>query len=104
MSTTASPLLHLRLRRPSSPRRHPSPRLLAVALLPGAASAAEVVPAIDARAAQARLVDLGLLSPPAATGTWNPSTVDAVRRFQAARGLEPSGVAGTATARGLLAA
>jgi peptidoglycan hydrolase-like protein with peptidoglycan-binding domain len=99
MSTIAHlPLLPLR------PRRRPAPRLLAVALLPGAASAADVVPAIDAGGAQARLVDLGLLPARAATGRWNPPTVEAVRRFQADCGLDPSGVPGTATARRLLAA
>jgi murein L,D-transpeptidase YcbB/YkuD len=104
MSTTALPLHHLRPRRRSSPRRRPTPRLLAVALLPGAASAADAVPAIGAGVAQGRLVDLGLLPADAVTGAWNPPTVDAVRRFQADRGLEPSGVAGEATARRLLAA
>lgn len=84
------------------PRRRPSPRFLAVALVPGAASAADAVPAIAAHRAQSRLVDLGLLSTAAATGSWNPPTVEAVRRFQAARGLEPSGVAGAATADRLL--
>lgn len=98
MSTIAHPLV-----RPRS-RRRPSPRLIAVALLPGSASAADAVPAIHARAAQDRLVALGLLAPTAATGTWNATTVDAVRRFQVARGLEPSGVAGTRTAGRLLAA
>lgn len=98
MSTIAHPQV-----RPRS-RRRPSPRLLAVALLPGSASAADAVPAIDARAAQARLVELGLLAPDAATGTWNATTVAAVRRFQADRGLEPSGVAGTTTAGRLRAA
>ncbi|MDO9410689.1 peptidoglycan-binding domain-containing protein [Patulibacter sp.] len=95
MSTLAHPAHLLR------PRRRPAPGLLALALLPGAASAVDAVPAIDARAAQARLVDLGLLRPSAATGTWNPSTAEAVRRFQLDRGLEPSGVAGAATARRL---
>jgi hypothetical protein len=115
MSTIAQPLLHLRPRRRTSGRhqpgtRHPDARrgrptrLLAVALLPGAAAGADAVPAIDARRAQARLVALGLLPEAAATGTWNPSTLDAVRRFQADRGLEPSGVAGATTAGRLLAA
>ena len=84
------------------PRRRPSPRFLAVALLPGAASAADAVPAIAAHRAQSRLVDLGFLPSTAATGSWNPPTVDAVRRFQVACGLEPSGVAGAATADRLL--
>lgn len=110
MSTTAQPLTLLRPRRRpgsasrSTPGRRPSPRLLAVALVPGAASAADVVPAIDAGRAQARLVELGLLPSSKATGTWNASTVDAVRAFQAGSGLEPSGVAGTATVGRLLAA
>ncbi len=99
MSTVAHHPVHL-----VRPRRRPSARLLAVALLPGAASAVDVVPAIDARAAQARLVELGLLPVDAATGTWNAPTAEAVRRFQAQRGLEPSGVAGSATAGRLLAA
>jgi peptidoglycan hydrolase-like protein with peptidoglycan-binding domain len=99
MSTIAHPSSLLR------PRRRPSPpRLLAVALLPGAASAIDAVPAIGAHQAQDRLVALGLLPEHAATGTWNPSTAEAVRRFQAGCGLEPSGVAGTATAGRLLAA
>jgi peptidoglycan hydrolase-like protein with peptidoglycan-binding domain len=98
MSTIAHPSFLLR------PRRRPSPRLLAVALLPGAASAVDAVPAIDARQAQGRLVALGLLPARQATGTWNPPTAEAVRRFQADCGLEPSGVAGSATARRLLAA
>jgi peptidoglycan hydrolase-like protein with peptidoglycan-binding domain len=110
MSTTVQPLtlLHPR-RRPGSasrptPGRRRTPRLLAVALVPGAAASAEVVPAIDARRAQSRLVELGLLAPAAATGRWNPPTVDAVRAFQSGRGLEPSGVAGAATVGRLLAA
>ncbi len=82
----------------------PSLRLLAVALLPGAASAADEVPAISAADAQDRLVALGLLPVAAATGTWNPSTADALRHYQASCGLEPSGVAGSQTARRLLAA
>lgn len=99
MSTTAQPLFLTRPQpRPRRrPRRRASPRLLAVALLPGAASAVDAVPAIDARAAQDRLVALQLLPAHAATGTWNPSTADAVRRFQARSGLDPSGVAGSAT-------
>jgi peptidoglycan hydrolase-like protein with peptidoglycan-binding domain len=115
MNAIAQPLLHLRPRRRTEPRRQPgtrdpqprrrpSTRLLAVALLPGAAAGADAVPAIDAGQAQARLVHLGLLPEAAATGAWNASTVDAVRRFQADRGLEPSGVAGAATAGRLLAA
>ncbi|MEV4419871.1 peptidoglycan-binding domain-containing protein [Patulibacter sp. NPDC049589] len=95
MSTIAQPLPALR------PRRRPTPRLLAVALMPGAASAADVVPAIHAGEAQERLVDLGLLPPAAVTGAWNVATVDAVRRFQAGHGLEPSGVAGVATVQRL---
>lgn len=98
MSTIAHPAHLLR------PRRRPAPGLLALALLPGAASRVDAVPAIDARAAQSRLVELGLLPASAATGTWNPPTAEAGRRFQADRGLEQSGVAGTATAGRLLAA
>ena len=49
-------------------------------------------------------IALGLLPASAATGTWNPPTADAVRRFQADRGLDPSGVAGSATAGRLFAA
>jgi len=98
MSTIAHPVHLPRL------RRRPTPRLLAVALLPGAASAVDAVPAIAAAAAQDRLVALGLLPASAATGTWNPPTAEAVRRFQAERGLDPSGVAGSATAGRLLAA
>jgi murein L,D-transpeptidase YcbB/YkuD len=101
MSTIAHPHRPLHLLRP---RRRPAPRLIAVALLPGAASAADLVPAIAAREAQDRLVDLGLLPEAAATGTWNAPTADAVRRFQTGRGLEPSGVAGSCTAERLLAA
>lgn len=97
MSTIAHPSFLLR------PRRRPSPRLLAVALLPGTASALDAVPAIPAREAQGRLVDLGLLPEGAATGAWNAPTVAAVRRFQADCGLDQSGVAGTATATRLLA-
>ncbi|MGX6447859.1 peptidoglycan-binding domain-containing protein, partial [Patulibacter sp. S7RM1-6] len=37
-------------------------------------------------------------------GTWNPRTVEAVRRYQEDRGLAPSGVPGVATARLLRAA
>jgi murein L,D-transpeptidase YcbB/YkuD len=100
MSSFAHPIhLHLRRRRPGR-----SGRLLAVALVPGAASSAEVVPAMRAAEAQARLVRLGLLDADAATGAWNPSTVEAVRRYQAACGIEPSGVAGPATADRLLLA
>lgn len=98
MSTIAHPL-HLHRRRPRG-----SARLLAVALLPGAASSADAVPAIPAADAQARLVALGLLPATAATGAWNPPTVDALRRYQAACGIEPSGVAGARTAERLLAA
>lgn len=110
MSTTAQPLTLLRpRRRPGSasrptPTRRATARLLAVALVPGAASAADVVPAIDAGRAQACLVGLGLLDQSAATGTWNASTVEAVRVFQTGRGLEPSGVAGAVTVGRLLAA
>jgi len=100
MSTFAHPL-HLNLRRR---RTHRPGRLLAVALVPGAASSAEIVPAIPAADAQARLVALGLLPASAATGAWNPSTVDAVRRYQATCGLEPSGVPGPVTVDRLLAA
>lgn len=100
MSTFVQPL-HLNLGRRRSRR---SGRLLAVALVPGAASSAEIVPAIPAAAAQARLVELGLLPASAATGAWNPPTVDAVRRYQATCGLEPSGVAGPGTVDRLLAA
>lgn len=98
MSTFAQPL-HLHRRRPRA-----SARLLAVALLPGAASSIDAVPAITAADAQARLVELGMLAPEAATGAWNPPTVDAVRRYQAAYGLEPNGVAGPVTVDRLLAA
>lgn len=88
------------------PRRAPRPRgrLLALALVPGAAGAAGAVPAVHAIDAQQRLADLGLLPRAAVTGGWNPATVDAVRRFQAARGLDADGVAGTETADRLLAA
>ncbi len=94
-----APPLHLHRRRSRGSRR-----LVAVALLPGAASQVDAVPAIAAADAQARLVALGLLSADAATGAWNPTTVDAVRRYQAGCGLEPSGVAGSVTAQRLLAA
>lgn len=96
--TFAHPL-HLRRRRSGRPSR-----LLAVALVPGTASSLDAVPAIPAADAQARLVELGLLAPEAATGAWNPPTVEAVRRYQAAYGLEPSGVAGPGTADHLIAA
>ncbi|WP_210492441.1 peptidoglycan-binding domain-containing protein [Patulibacter sp. SYSU D01012] len=99
MSTIALPLHRRRSRRGPS-----APRLLSVALVPGSASAVDAVPAMTARDAQARLVALGLLPPSAATGAWNPRTVEAVRRYQEASGLEPSGVAGAATARLLRAA
>lgn len=98
MSTFAQPI-HLYRRRPRA-----SARLLAVALLPGAASSIDAVPAITAADAQARLVELGMLAPEAATGAWNPSTVEAVRRYQAAYGLEPNRVAGPVTVDRLLAA
>lgn len=98
MSTFVQPL-HLHRRRPRG-----SARLLAVALLPGAASSIDAVPAITAADAQARLVQLGMLAPEAATGAWNPPTVEAVRRYQATYGLEPSGIAGPVTADRLLAA
>lgn len=92
MSTFTSPLVV------ASPRRRRSPGLMAVALLPGSACASDVVPAVAAGDAQARLVELGLLPERAATGTWNVPTADAIRRFQADCGLDPSGVAGTITA------
>lgn len=97
MSTFVQPL-HLHRRRPRK-----SARLLAVALLPGAASSVDAVPAITAADAQARLVQLGMLGPESATGAWNPATLEAVRRYQAAYGLEPSGIAGPITVDRLLA-
>lgn len=98
MTAIAHPL-HLHRRRSRG-----SARLLAVALLPGTASSVDAVPAIPAADAQTRLVALGLLPAAAATGAWNRPTADAVRRYQAACGLEPSGVAGSVTAERLLAA
>lgn len=99
--TTAAALPRPAHRRP---RRIARSRLLAVALVPGAAGAANAVPAVHAIDAQQRLADLGLLPQTAVTGGWTPATVDAVRRFQTTRGLDADGVAGAETADLLLAA
>ena len=93
-------------------RRRPRSRVFGIAaaltgsvLAPGsAAAAAGGAPALPARTVQERLVVLGRLPADAVTGRYDRRTLDAVARFQAARGLPVDGVPGASTADALLVA
>ena len=61
------------------------------------------VPALPARTVQLLLAALGILPAGAASGRFDRATAAAVRAFQEAAGLEPSGIPGRATADALLA-
>ncbi len=61
------------------------------------------VPALPARTVQLLLSALGMLAPAAVSGRFDRATAAAVRAFQEAAGLEPTGVPGRATADALLA-
>src|SRR3954454_2687888 len=92
-------------RRPSRPSRRLLATLAAVAdaaFSPGGAAAHGGAPALQARETQERLIALGLLPADALTGRYDRRTMDAVARFQAARGLPVDGLPDAATADALL--
>ena len=89
---------------PARPRHKLLTTLAAIvdsAFSPGGA-AAHGTPALQAREAQERLLALGLLPEDALSGRYDRRTLDAVARFQAARGLPVDGIPDAATADALL--
>jgi hypothetical protein len=101
--SSSHPLVLPRARRvPRRRGRGLASALVRAAFVPGAAAGCGGAPALPAREVQARLVLLDLLPATGVTGRYDRATLDAVARFQAARGLTVDGVPGARTADLLL--